>query len=245
MADQAAPRKRGWEKPEVTAKLLRGASADDDKEQQQQQKKKNPEGGTVLTVGKGKGLDMAEPSGKKAQHTQSNTTSSSSTATATVTAAKADMPEDKPEDKESNDWETVSSTTASKKKPKQRNRKKGNKQHGKYRCHTLVADTAAFIKNAPLFTLAQRIVTVPEVLREIKDEDTRRRIQTLPYEIEVRQPSQAAMAAMSSFAKKTGDLRVLSAADLRVLALAYMMEVEAHGSDKHLNTEPKRVRCSA
>ena len=42
---------------------------------------------------------------------------------------------------------------------------------------------------------------------------------------------------VNEFTKKTGDFCVLSAADVKVLALAYEMEVETHGSD-HLRTEP-------
>ena len=44
---------------------------------------------------------------------------------------------------------------------------------------------------------------------------------------------------MSDFAKKTGDYRHLSATDISVLALTYMLEKQHVGVD-HINTEPVR-----
>jgi len=43
---------------------------------------------------------------------------------------------------------------------------------------------------------------------------------------------------VSDFAKKTGDYHVLSATDLRVLALTLRLEREARGGDQHLRREP-------
>ncbi len=43
----------------------------------------------------------------------------------------------------------------------------------------------------------QKYVTIPEVFEEIKDEQSRHRLQHLPYELEVRQPSDTALAAGS------------------------------------------------
>ena len=91
--------------------------------------------------------------------------------------------------------------------------------------------------NPPFF---QRFVTVPEVLQEIRDKHARRILDNLPFELELRTPSAEAMAAVRAFAEKTGDLRGLSLVDLRVLALAYMMEKEINGI-KHLRTEPKKM----
>ena len=42
---------------------------------------------------------------------------------------------------------------------------------------------------------------------------------------------------MSNFAKKTGDYKHLSATDINVLALTYMLEKEHVGVD-HIHTEP-------
>ena len=57
----------------------------------------------------------------------------------------------------------------------------------------LVADSGAFIKAAPLEKWAGRVFTVKEVVEEIRDVHTRRRLQALPYEIVFREPSQEAL----------------------------------------------------
>lgn len=53
----------------------------------------------------------------------------------------------------------------------------------------LVADSAAFLKNAPLQQIARKIFTIREVVGEIKDSATRQRLAVLPYTIEFREPS--------------------------------------------------------
>lgn len=101
----------------------------------------------------------------------------------------------------------------------------------------LVVDSVAFLRNAPLERLARRVVTLQGVLDELRDEKIRARMQLLPYEIEIREPTPAAIRAVLDFAKLTGDVASLSAVDLRVCALTYMLEVEANGKD-HIRTKP-------
>jgi len=43
--------------------------------------------------------------------------------------------------------------------------------------------------------------------------------------------------SVAEFARKTGDLRSLSATDVRVIALVYALEKEFVGTD-HIHTEP-------
>ena len=88
--------------------------------------------------------------------------------------------------------------------------------------------------------IAENLWTVSDVLEEIRDKRARRVLENLPKELKVREPSATSIARVVEFAKKTGDLRSLSTADLRVLALAYMLEVEENGSS-HLRKEPMRV----
>jgi RNA-binding protein NOB1 len=57
----------------------------------------------------------------------------------------------------------------------------------------LVVDAAAFIKNVPLQDMAHRLVTLSDVVAEIRDAETRRRLQVLPYELELREPSSEAI----------------------------------------------------
>lgn len=58
----------------------------------------------------------------------------------------------------------------------------------------LVADSGAFIKGAPLQQWSSNIVTIKDVVNEIRDANTRQRLQVLPYELTFREPSQAAIS---------------------------------------------------
>lgn len=56
----------------------------------------------------------------------------------------------------------------------------------------LVADSGAFIRTSPLEKWSPYVVTVREVVTEVRDENTRRRLQVLPYELHIQEPSHAA-----------------------------------------------------
>ena len=102
-----------------------------------------------------------------------------------------------------------------------------------------VVDSGPLIKGVRLETLnADALVTVPEVLLEIRDRQARQMLATLPVELTTREPSGEALAAIKAFAKLTGDLPALSTVDMRVLALAWMLEKEAKGGVDHLRTAP-------
>ncbi|KJE91960.1 ribosome biogenesis protein Nob1 [Capsaspora owczarzaki ATCC 30864] len=105
----------------------------------------------------------------------------------------------------------------------------------------LVVDSAAFIKGAPLERMGREIYTLHEVVSELRDERTRERLQ-LPqlYTLKYRDPSDEAIAAVTSFASKTGDIRSLSQVDLKVMALTWMFEKERKGGVGHLRSEPTR-----
>ena len=57
----------------------------------------------------------------------------------------------------------------------------------------LVADSSAFIKGAPLEAWSGNVVTIREVVAEIRDAHTRQRLQVLPYDLSFREPSQEAL----------------------------------------------------
>eukprot|EP00794_Sanderia_malayensis_P018759 gene18759-20650_t len=101
----------------------------------------------------------------------------------------------------------------------------------------VIADSAAFLKNAPLEKMGTRIFTIPDVISEIRDANTRQRLSVLPYTIEFREPSCESIKAVSDFAKKTGDFSSLSAVDIRVMALTYQLEKEFCNSE-HIKTQP-------
>ena len=59
----------------------------------------------------------------------------------------------------------------------------------------IVADSAAFIKNAPLHNLCENVYTVEDVIKEIRSKATRQRLSVLPYRLNFRQPSAEAVLA--------------------------------------------------
>ncbi|KAM0707562.1 hypothetical protein Q7P35_004207 [Cladosporium inversicolor] len=109
--------------------------------------------------------------------------------------------------------------------------------------HTLVLDTGAIIKNEPsvstLISKADSLVTVPAIISEIKDAVTRSRVETMlmPF-LTIRTPSPASMQFVTEFARRTGDLPVLSKPDLQIIALTYELEVERSGGDWRLRKVP-------
>ncbi|XP_059078626.1 RNA-binding protein NOB1-like [Tigriopus californicus] len=105
------------------------------------------------------------------------------------------------------------------------------------RCEVLVVDSGGFLRNAPLRDLGQRVITLREVVAEIKDKATKERLQVLPYDLEFKEPLSEDIKIVTDFSKKTGDYASLSAVDLKVLALTYRLERELVGV-KHIKTEP-------
>lgn len=85
----------------------------------------------------------------------------------------------------------------------------------------LVVDTGAFVKNYPIFDIGINIYTVSEAINEVKDKATRDRLQVLPKDLTVREPTPDSLKIVSEFSKKTGDYPVLSAVDMRIIALTY------------------------
>jgi len=57
----------------------------------------------------------------------------------------------------------------------------------------LVADSGPLLRGVPLETWSSQVVTVKGVVSEVRDERTRRRLQVLPYELQVKEPSQEAL----------------------------------------------------
>ncbi|KAL8195147.1 UNVERIFIED_CONTAM: Nin1 binding protein [Gekko kuhli] len=109
----------------------------------------------------------------------------------------------------------------------------------------VVADAGAFLRGAPLQEIGRQIYTTREVVAEIRDKETRRRLAALPHPLHFRQPRPDCLRLVTEFSKKTGDYPSLSATDLQVLALTYQLEAE-HVGVAHLRTEPvQQVTLSA
>lgn len=109
--------------------------------------------------------------------------------------------------------------------------------------HSLVLDTGPLIKNDPpvdvLRARTEQLYILPSVLPEIRDAATRARVETtlLPF-VTVRAPKPESVKFISGFARRTGDLEVLSRPDLEVLALTYELECERNGGDWRLRNTP-------
>ncbi|EHA97398.1 RNA-binding protein NOB1 [Heterocephalus glaber] len=108
----------------------------------------------------------------------------------------------------------------------------------------VVADAGAFLRDAALQDIGKNIYTIREVVSEIRDRATRRRLAVLPYELRFREPLPEYVRLVTEFSKKTGDYPSLSATDIQVLALTYQLEAEFVGVS-HLKQEPEKVRVSS
>ncbi|KAA1070098.1 Nin1 binding protein [Puccinia graminis f. sp. tritici] len=118
------------------------------------------------------------------------------------------------------------------------------------RTQTLVLDTAPLLTSSlsSLLLFSNRFVTTQDVIEEVRGKGQRERLEqewkildaTLNNSaaqtgdewtgLQIREPSTAGISKIKEFATKTGDIAVLSSADIRVLALAYDVEVEANGT---------------
>lgn len=107
----------------------------------------------------------------------------------------------------------------------------------------MVIDSGPIIRLASstaLFHSAKTIYTVPAVLQEIRDARARQHLETLPFELQLREASASGIRAVVDFSKQTGDYASLSKVDIQVLALLYDLETERCGAE-HIRKTPKRV----
>jgi len=122
------------------------------------------------------------------------------------------------------------------------NKTKNNSESNNYRA--LVIDSGPIIKLTGVSSLRDRadvFYTVPAVLHEIRDAKARQHLATLPFDIQTREPMGPSVAAVTEFARLTGDFQSLSRVDLLVLALVYELEQEGCGGVEHIRTTPKRT----
>ncbi|KAI9846217.1 MAG: Nin1 binding protein [Thelocarpon superellum] len=109
--------------------------------------------------------------------------------------------------------------------------------------HTIILDAGPILKNDPtvstLLAQSELILTVPSVLTEIRDAAARARVETalLPF-LTFRTPKPENLKIVTDFARKTGDLEVLSRPDLQIAALAYELECERNGGNWRLRSVP-------
>ena len=89
----------------------------------------------------------------------------------------------------------------------------------------LVVDTGGFIKNDvdSLRGMADHLVTLQEVVTEVRDRELRQRIRDTALDMEYLTPSTEAVRRVSEFARKTGDFASLSVVDVRYAAIDQMI----------------------
>ncbi|KAI2608223.1 D-site 20S pre-rRNA nuclease [Hypoxylon fragiforme] len=115
--------------------------------------------------------------------------------------------------------------------------------------HSIVLDTGPLIKNDPpvstLLAQAHELYTIPSVISEIRDVATRTRVETqlLPF-LKLRNPRPESVKFVTDFARRTGDLEVLSRPDIHLIALTYELECERNGGDWRLRNTPGQVRLN-
>ncbi|KAG6579499.1 RNA-binding NOB1-like protein, partial [Cucurbita argyrosperma subsp. sororia] len=104
-----------------------------------------------------------------------------------------------------------------------------------------VVDANAIIQGGEkLSTCADKFVSVPEVLDEVRDPVSRHRLAFVPFSLESMDPSPEALNKVIKFARATGDLQTLSDVDIKLIALTYTLETQIHGT-KHLRECPPPV----
>ncbi len=115
--------------------------------------------------------------------------------------------------------------------------------------HSIVLDAGPILKNDPsvstLLAKSDQLYTVPAIILEIRDSNARSRVETtlFPF-LTIRNPKPDSLKVVRDFARKTGDLPVLSTPDLQVLGLAYELELERNNGDWRLRKTPGQKKMN-
>lgn len=83
------------------------------------------------------------------------------------------------------------------------------------------------------FASLYEVHTIKEVIKEIRDDQARTYLQTLPYELTIHDFVESDyMDQVRAFAKETGDLKTLSETDMLVMALGLQLNDERGDRDR-------------
>ncbi|BAT73091.1 uncharacterized protein HKW66_Vig0014350 [Vigna angularis] len=105
-----------------------------------------------------------------------------------------------------------------------------------------VVDANAIIESGEkLHGLADKFISIPEVMEEIRDPVSRHKLSFLPFSIQTMEPSPESINKVVKFARATGDLQTLSDVDIKLIALTYTLEAQIHGT-KNLRDAPPPVQ---
>ncbi|KAL8101926.1 hypothetical protein AgCh_033721 [Apium graveolens] len=101
-----------------------------------------------------------------------------------------------------------------------------------------VVDANAIIQGGEkLNHMADKFVSVAEVIDEVRDPRARHSLNMLPFDVNTMEPSGDSLKKVINFARATGDLQTLSDVDLKLIALTYTLEAQIHGT-KHIRDSP-------
>ncbi|KAL6181000.1 hypothetical protein ACLB2K_047658 [Fragaria x ananassa] len=104
-----------------------------------------------------------------------------------------------------------------------------------------VVDANAVIQGGEtLAHCADKFVSVPEVMAEIRDPISRHRLAVVPFQVQTMEPSPDSLNKVIKFARATGDLQTLSDVDIKLIAMTHTLEAEIHGTE-HLRECPPPV----
>ena len=115
--------------------------------------------------------------------------------------------------------------------------------------HSVILDAGPILRNDPpvssLLAASEKIYTTPAVISEIRDATARSRIETTlkPF-LEIRSPRPESVQIVTDFARRTGDIAILSKPDIQILALAYEIECERNGGHWRLRRIPGQKRLN-
>jgi RNA-binding protein NOB1 len=107
-----------------------------------------------------------------------------------------------------------------------------------------VLDTGVFIKGTNLKAIGEHLYSIPEVIAEVRDKAARNNLMFKLDEVVLKSPNEEDIQDVVNFARKTGDIRSLSATDIKVIALAVRLEKERNGG-KSLRSEPINIRFNS
>jgi RNA-binding protein NOB1 len=85
---------------------------------------------------------------------------------------------------------------------------------------------------------ADDVITLPAILAEVRDKVSREMLASWPVKPNEMNPDAASIEFVEAFAKLTGDITTLSRQDIRVLALAVMLERRINGG-RNLRDKPQ------
>ena len=113
----------------------------------------------------------------------------------------------------------------------------------------LVLDSGPILTAHLHSSLSHTYYTVPDVISEIKDPISKSKLSSLPFVLQIREPSAEAYKTVREFAKGTGDGSALSRTDVKVMALTLDLETEHGGGRERITPssitvhEGKPTRC--